>query len=170
MGLEIFFQYLFEFIFLFKFWRVIPVNKIGVRIRFGKNAVEMQPGFHFIWPFEIDHVDAFIVTPEWVSTHTVHITTKDFKTVSAAPAIKYQIIDAIAWKYAENDAATNLHDVTRLCTSDILTEENWEDYMKRPTWTKIKNKIKDKTSGLGIEIQDFGLVDLTLCRVIITQI
>lgn len=159
-----------EFIHLFKFWRVIPVNKMGVKIHWGKNPKVMAPGFHFVWPFEIDNVKTCIVRPEWVSTHAIHITTKDMKTICVAPAIKYFITDPMAWLYGENDAPTNLHDSARLSTSDILTDCDWSECMEKKTWTKIKNKLKEKVKFLGIEIEDFGLIDLTVIRVIITQI
>ena len=161
---------LLEFIGFFKFWRVIPINKKGVRIRMGKNPIIMDPGFHWVRPFEIDDVKTCIVEPEWTSTHAIHLTTTDFKTVTVGPAVKYRIINPIAWLYEVNDAPTNLQDIIRLCTSDILTDGTWEDCMKKPIWTKIKNKIKDKTKDLGIEIEDYGLVDLTISRIIITTL
>lgn len=163
-------DYIIEFIAYFKFWRVIPVNKKGVKTHFGKNPVEMDAGLHFIWPFEIDHVQTVIVEPEWVSTTSLHITTTDNKTISVAPTVKYKIINPKAWLYGENDAPTNFHDATRLCTSDVLTDCSWEECMKKATWTKIRNKIKDKTSGLGVEILDFGLIDLAQSRIYITQV
>lgn len=163
-------EVILEFIGLFKFWRVIPVNKEGVRIRWGKHPKLMLPGFHWIIPFEIDHVKACVVKPEWVSTHAIHLTTTDLKTVTVAPAIKYMIVDSIAWLYGVKDAETNLHDAARLCTADILTDCSWEDCMKKTVWTKIKNKIKDKTDDLGIKIEDFGLIDLAMSRIFITAV
>lgn len=159
-----------EFIGYFKFWRVIPINKMGVKIRMGKNPKELTPGFHWVAPFEIDHVKTCIVKPEWISTMAIHITTKDLKTISVAPTIRYTITDVITWLYEVNDAPSNLHEVVRFCTSDILTDCNWTECMTKPIWTKIKNKIKDKTKDLGVEIEDFGLIDLTISRVIITSI
>lgn len=161
---------LLEFIGFFKFWRVIPINKMGVRLRWGKNPKELEPGLHFVWPFEIDNVKTAIVKPEWVSTMAIHITTKDFKTISVAPTIKYSITNIVSWLYDVNDAPSNLHEVVRFCTSDILTDCNWEECMTKPVWTRIKNRIKDKTKDLGIEIEDFGLIDLAISRIIITSI
>ncbi len=163
-------ELLVEWIGLFKFWRVIPINKIGVRIRLGRNPKTLIPGLHFILPFEIDHVKTVIVKPEWVSTNSVHVTTTDNKTLVAAPCIKYTITDAVAWLYDVNDAPTNLHDTVRLCTSDILTDCTWSECMTKPIWTKIKNKIKDKSKDLGIDIDDYGLIDLAIIRIIITTV
>lgn len=161
---------LLEFIGYFKFWRVVPLNKTGVRILFGKNPIELKPGFHFVWPFEIHNIKTCIVEPEWISAMAVHITTKDLKTISVAPTLKYRIINAIAWLYEVNDAPSNLHEVVRLCTADVLTDCEWAECTTKPIWTKIKNKIKDKTKDLGIEIEDFGLIDLAISRIIITSV
>lgn len=161
---------LIEFINYFKFWRVIPKNKRAVRNRLGKRLKELDPGLHFVFPFEIDHVDACVVEPEWTTSDAVHITTLDLKTISVGPTIKYKIVDVIAWYYSENDAFSNLHAAMRLATSSELTDCTWEDCMKKATWTRIKNKIKEKTKDLGIEIQDFGLIDLAVSRIIITTL
>lgn len=159
-----------EFIGFFKVWRVIPLNKMGVRTTWGKNPILLKPGLHLVFPFEIDHVRTVVITPEWVSTASLHITTTDNKTIVVAPIIKYKIIDAIAWIYGENDAASNLHDATRFCTSDILTDCTWLECMQKTTWTQIKNKIKKKTENLGIEVEDYGVVDLANIRIIITSV
>lgn len=170
MGFEKLFEYILEFIGYFKFWRVIPVNKKGVRTRWGKNPIVLNPGFHLIFPFEIDHTKTVIVTPEIVSTESVHITTIDFKTALVAPLIKYKIVDAVAWIYGVNDAGTNLHDTVRFCTADHLTDLEWNECMDKKEWTKIKNKIKDKTTDLGIEIEYFGLIDLATIKIILTKV
>jgi regulator of protease activity HflC (stomatin/prohibitin superfamily) len=161
---------LLEIIGYFKFWRVIPINKEGVRLRFGKHPKVLKPGLHLVFPFEIDNVKTCVVEPEWVSTLGLHITTLDNQTISIAPAVKYRIIDTIAWLYKANDAATNLHDTSRLATSQMLTDCTWEECKQKSTWTRIKNKIKDRTSELGIEVLDFGLIDITKSRIIITSI
>jgi regulator of protease activity HflC (stomatin/prohibitin superfamily) len=168
--LDIFFTKLFEFIGLFKFWRVIPINKVGVRIRWGKNPIELKPGLHFIWPFEIDNVKTVIIKSEWLSTIAIHITTKDLKTATFGATLEYHITEPIKWLYEANDAATNLNDIVRFCTSDILTECDWVECTKKPIWTKIKNKIKDNASHLGIAIDDYGLIDLALSKLVITQV
>jgi len=159
-----------EWIGYLKFWRVIPLNKIGVKIRFGKNPIELKPGFHWVLPFEIDNVKTVIVKPEIVSTASVHITTTDFKTALVAPIIKYKIVDAVAWLYEVNEAPTNLHDTVRFCTADHLTDLKWDDCMDKKEWTKIKNKIKDKATELGIEIEYFGLIDLATIRILLTNV
>ena len=83
---------------------------------------------------------------------------------------KYTITDPIAWLYGVNEASSNLHEVMRFCTADILTEYSWAECTTKPVWTKIKNRIKDKTKDLGVEIEDFGLIDLAISRIYITSL
>lgn len=163
-------DFILQFIGLFKFWRVIPINKEGVRTCWGKNPTKLQSGLHYIWPFEIDHVKTCIITSDWVATLAIHITTTDFKTATVAPVLKFSITDSVAWFYKTKAASENLHDIIRLATSDILTDCTWEECMKKPVWTKIKNRIKDKTEDFGIKIEDYGLIDLAISRIIITQV
>lgn len=161
---------LLQFLQFFQFWRVIPIDKTGVRTRFGKNPIELKSGLHWVWPFEIDHVEAFNVQYEWTPTQAIHITTKDNKTITAGPALEYRITDVITWRYKINDAPSNLQTIVRFCTSDILTDCDWEECMKKPVWTKIKNKIEERSKDLGIEVIDFGLIDLSISRIIITNV
>lgn len=170
MGIERILDYVIQFIQIFWFWRVIPKNKRGVKLRFGKNPKVMEPGFHLVWPFEIDNVTTCIVEPEFGSSYPIHITTADFKTITVTPTTKYRINDPVAWLYAENDAATNLYEAMRLATVEILTDCNWDECLKRTTLTQIKNKIKSKTENIGIEIIDFGLTNIALSKLIITKV
>lgn len=163
-------EFILQFIGLFKFWRVVPFNKEAVRVRWGKNPIVLKAGLHFIYPFEIDHVKTCVITPDWVATLAVHITTTDFKTATVAPVLKFSIVDSIAWFYKTKHGENNLHDVIRLCTSDILTDCTWAECMKKPVWTAIKKKIKEKSEDLGIKVEDFGLIDLAISRIIITQV
>lgn len=161
---------LLQFIGFFKFWRVIPYDKVGVKIRWGKNPEEMEAGFHWVAPFEIDHVEAFVIKPEWNATTVIHVTTKDGKTITCGPILEYRITDVVKWRYEVNDAASNLQSIVRFCVADILTDCDWEECMRKPIWTRIKNKIKERTKDLGIEIDDFGLIDLAISRIIITSV
>lgn len=163
-------QFLLEWLMLFKFWRLIPRHKLGVRLRLGTGIKILKPGIHFVLPFELDHVKTVIIKPEWISSTAIHITTADFKTATFGAVLAYRIVDPIKWLYECNDAPNNLHDILRFCTSDILTECNWSDCTKKPVWTKIKNSIKVKAKDLGIEVDDFGLIDLSLSRIIITSV
>lgn len=161
---------LLEVVGYFKFWRVIPHDKLGVKLRFGVNPVELAAGFHWVLPFEIDHIETFVVKPERIAASAIHVTTKDGKTITVGPTIEYRIIDVISWRYEVNDGFSNLLNIVRLCTSDILTDCDWEECTKKPVWTKIRNKIKDKTKDLGIEIDDFGIIDLSISRLYITNV
>ena len=163
-------EFILQFIGLFKFWRVIPFNKQAVRTRWGKNPIVLKAGLHFIYPFEIDHTETCIITSDWVATLAIHITTTDFKTATVAPVLKFSIVDSIAWFYKTKNGENNLHDIIRLCTSDILTDCTWAECMKKPVWTAIKKKIKEKSEDLGIKIEDYGLIDLAISRIIITQV
>lgn len=163
-------DFILGFIELFKFWRVIPVNKRGVKTRWGVNPVELKSGFHFVLPFEIDHVQTFIVEPEWGSSTPVYFTTSDLKTAVVMPCVKYKIIDTVAWAYAENDALSNLYEVVAVSTLEVLSDCDWKECLQKTTYTKIKNKIKSRSENLGVEVIDFTLQGLSLCRLLITKL
>lgn len=170
MGLDKLIEYLLQFIELFKFWVVIPINKRGVRLRLGENPIELKEGFHFIRALGIDKITSHIVTPEWGQSQPVFFTTSDLKTAVVIPCLKYKIVDIIKWTYSENDALSNLYEILQVSTLEILSDCNWDECLRKTTYTKIKNKIKDKADSLGVEVLDFGLNGLSLCKIIITKI
>lgn len=148
---------------------VVNEYELGVRLRFGIHPKLLKSGFHFKIPF-IDNVLTCIVTEDTRSCKPIHITTTDGKTISATPVIKYIIEDAVHWLIYTNDAMSNLEDITRLVSSDYLTDIEWEECKQKPTWTKIKNKLNSKVESMGAKISEFGLANMCISRVIITQL
>jgi regulator of protease activity HflC (stomatin/prohibitin superfamily) len=155
-------HYLIPFIVIYQYER-------GVRMRLGKHATVLYPGFHFKIPF-IDDVHRCNVENETKTTLSIHITTTDEKTVTVTPVIKYKIVNAIKWITEANDANTNLHDITRGIVADYLTDITWAECKKKTTVTKIKNKLNEKIEDLGIIISEVMLTDLCISRVLITKI
>ena len=143
-------------------FKVIYLYERGVRLRLGKHALLLKPGFHLKIPF-VDEINTCNVENETQTVKVVHITTTDGKTVTTSPVIKYKITDAIKWIMEANDAATNLHDVTRGVTADHLTDISWEDCKKKTASTMIKNKLNKKVEDLGVEVSDVMLTIVLMC-------
>lgn len=156
------YDYLFPFVIVFEY-------EMGVRLRLGKNPKALSPGFHFKIPL-VDMVLKHTVTEETGCVRYLHVTTKDGKTITTAPVVKFIIIDITKWLIYTNDAITNLYDMTRLVTADYLTDLDWEECKQKTHWTKIKNKLNNEVEEMGARVTKFGLSDLCLSRVIVTQI
>jgi regulator of protease activity HflC (stomatin/prohibitin superfamily) len=170
MGITDLLKWLFEqfYEYLLPFY-IIPVFERGVRLRCGVHPKLIKPGLRFKIPF-IDFVHTCIVTVDTMSTHAVHITTKDNKTITVTPVIEYEIDDAVKWLIETNDASTNLHDILRGEVADYLTDIDWQDCIKRTTSTAIKNKVQNRVKDMGVTIRRFILADLCINKVIITSI
>lgn len=165
-----FIKYLFEqFQHYILPFTIVRVYEAGVRLRFGKNPTIIKNGVKFKWPF-IDEIITCIMTVDTMTTHAVHVTTTDEKTITVTPVIEYQVEEPIKWLMETNDAETNLHDLTRGFVADYLTDITWEETKKKSTATEIKNKLNKKISDMGAKIHRLILADVCINRVIITQI
>lgn len=150
-------------------FQIVMEYEMGVRLRFGKNPKPLKPGLHLKIPF-IDAILTATVTEETGCCRYMHLTTKDEKTITVAPVIKYIVEDVVKWLIYTNEPTTNLYDLTRLIASDYFTDLNWEECKQKPHWTKIKNKINSKVESMGAKITEFGLADICLSRIIVTNL
>ena len=62
-----------------------------------------------------------------------------------------------------NEAAGNIHDISRGVIADYLTDCDWEEIKKKTTLTKIKNALKNECDDMGLVIHKvyFGRIVTT---------
>lgn len=77
-----------------KFWVVVPPWDVGVRVRLGKYAVELVPGFHFRVPF-VDDVTLVNTRLRITTTPPVTIEGTEGRARVISAAIGYRISDPL---------------------------------------------------------------------------
>jgi regulator of protease activity HflC (stomatin/prohibitin superfamily) len=130
---------------------VIKEYEAGVLLRLGRYTKDLTPGINFKWPI----IDAIHTVNKMIDTFhvaAVDITTLDGKQVSVEPIIKFEIVDSRKYLIEVNDAASNLHDITRGIIADYLTDCNWEEIKRKTTLTEIKNKLKSECDEMGVKV------------------
>ena len=130
---------------------IIRSYESGVLMRLGRYNKDLTVGLNWKFPF-IDEVHTVITTVDTFHVAAVDITTLDAKQVSVEPIIKFEITDPKKYLIDENDASSNLHDITRGIIADYLTDCEWEDIKKKTTLTEIKNKLKSECDEMGVKI------------------
>jgi regulator of protease activity HflC (stomatin/prohibitin superfamily) len=85
-------QFLIDWISLFQFWVVIDVTERAYRYQFGKPIQYLEPGLHFMWPFNIDECITTSIQEEWASVPVQSLTTSDGVQVTVEGTFRHHVI------------------------------------------------------------------------------
>lgn len=133
------------------FFVIVKEFEGGVLLRLGKYKYDLKKGFNWKWPL----VDETMTTPirlETMNLGSITLTTADDVTCTIGVVIEYEIIDVKIYLVEINGTYTNLHDICRGIAVDVLTDTNWIDCNKKPTLTKIKNKMIPSCEAMGVKL------------------
>jgi regulator of protease activity HflC (stomatin/prohibitin superfamily) len=130
---------------------ILRCYEMGVLLRMGHYRRNLKVGLNWKFPF-IDEVHTTIYTVDTFHVSPIDITTIDNKQVSVEPIIKFDIMDGKKYLVDMNEAASNLHDVSRGIIADYLSDCEWEAIKKKSTLTAIKNALKKECDDMGINI------------------
>jgi regulator of protease activity HflC (stomatin/prohibitin superfamily) len=141
---------------------IVSEYESGVLLRLGKYKKNLSVGVNFKIPL-FDAIFKVIKTMDTFHINPVDITTLDNKQVSVEPIIKFEIIDPKKYLLEANEAAGNIHDISRGVIADYLTDCDWEEIKKKTTLTKIKNALKNECDDMGLVIHKvyFGRIVTT---------
>lgn len=135
----------------------------GVLMRLGKFHKELKTS----WNWKIPLVDSIITTNIKTNTfeiQNVNVTTSDNKTITVSGVIEFEITDVKSYLIDYNDSDTNVVDLAKGIISNYLTDCEWEDIKTKPTLTKIKNKLKNRFSEMGVDVKDFMFGSISTTR------
>ena len=123
----------------------------GVMLRMGKFKKYLKPGINFKWPYPFREAHKTLIKSQTLSVE-VSVTTSDNKTITLEVIIEYEITDVKLWLLEANDAETNLTDLLKGFSTDVLVDESYEEINKKTIKTKIKNKLNEQIGYLGVKV------------------
>jgi regulator of protease activity HflC (stomatin/prohibitin superfamily) len=141
---------------------IVKEYEKGVLLRLGKYKKGLKVGVNLKLPI-IDEIHTCLCKVDTFHVSPVNVTTLDQKQVSVEPIIKFDIVDAKKYLIDTNEAASNLHDISRGIIADYLTDCDWEEVKKKTTLTKIKNALKNECEEMGVNVNKvyFGRIVCT---------
>lgn len=165
--IDLFIQFLER---ILPFW-IVWHYELGVRMGLWITPHELKPGIYLKIPF-FHKILTCNAKNETFRVIQNTVTTKDGKTVSISATVGYYVNDAVKHLAENNDAITNIHDITWGVIGEYLTECDWEEIKKKTTRTAIKNKMKDDCAHLGVVIEfvRLGIITQTRALTIFTQV
>jgi len=120
----------------------------GVILQLGKFNRVLNRGVNWKWPFPFNEAHKCLIKPETISVD-VTITTLDGRTLSVEVVGEYEVVDVRLWLLEANDAPSNVRDLLKGFSEDVLSDSNSEEINRKPIKTKIKGELNRGVVGLG---------------------
>jgi regulator of protease activity HflC (stomatin/prohibitin superfamily) len=149
---------------LFRFWIVLDPYEQGVLLRLGRFVRVVDPGFHWILPFRIDHVVYECVVASTHSLGNESVVSTDGKSVGFHAVVTYQVRDI---KKALLEIEDVNHAVRDACLGEIgrvLRESSWSEITDKDILDKLTAACRRRGFRYGIEIVSVQLASLSLVK------
>ncbi len=155
-----------QFVDLFRFFTVCNEFERGVVLRLGRYHKSLEPGFHFILPFNVDHYIYDNVVPRTTNLGAQGLTTRDGKSITLSAIVTAQIRDIRKAVLEVEHVDTALVDSCFATIGDLVVAHNWDDILKPEFSETILKACRRQAFKYGIEILRVQLSDLTPSRAI----
>lgn len=120
----------------------------GVLLSLGKYQKNLHRGVNWKFPYPFNEAHKCLIKPETISVD-VTITTIDNRTLSIEVIGEYEVEDVRKWILEANDAFSNVRDLLKGYSEDVLSDSSSEEINRKPIKTKIKGKLNEGVNSLG---------------------
>jgi regulator of protease activity HflC (stomatin/prohibitin superfamily) len=178
LGIDRLLDFLFDILYLLKFWVVIDEYERAVVLTFGKRRLwwfhrwfmsrkspVLNPGFHFVLPFAFENVIRDNVVPCERGDLELNMTLKDATPLFVEFSFMWKIVDIEKFTLEVEDADSALVNVQGI-VQEWLFQFTWEELMEFRKYAVEKSGRADLSDRLrtftnrevkkwGVEIVDF---------------
>lgn len=141
---------------------VIDQFERGVVLRFGRFNRELEPGFHWIIPFEVERVIVDNVVPRTVNLGSQSLTTKDGKIVVVGGVVTARIRDIQKSTLEVEGVDDALQDSCYGAIGSLVAAHSWEEVQNEAFSETLTKACRRQAWRFGIEIDRVQLSDLSL--------
>lgn len=157
-------DFVINFAKMFQFWVIIYAYEQGVHMRWGKYLRILMPGFHFCYPFHIDHVMVNNVVTRTVHIGAQSLTTKDGKSVVVSAVITLRILDIFKAMIEVESIEHAMMDVCYGSVARHVDSNTWEALHTEDAFDGLTKECRRAGKRYGLEIDRVQLADLSICR------
>lgn len=148
---------------------VVDQFERAVVLRFGKHVRTLEPGFHWIWPFEIERVIADNVVPRTVNLSAQSLVTKDGRFVVLGGIVTARIEDIVAATLEVEAVDHALQDACYGAIGTLVAASTWDEIREEAFIHELTKACRKPARRFGIDIMRVQLSDLTLARTLRIQ-
>lgn len=158
------FDFLLQFLGLFRFWAVIDSFDQGVLLRFGRVRRTLEPGFHWVWPLAIDEVLRDCVEPRSVRLPEQSLTTQDGVSVVLTAVVDWQIEDIRPALTRVENLDASVESAVAGMIGDQVAATDWEQMQGDEFFEGLAKAARTRTTPWGVWVIRVQLADLTVAR------
>jgi regulator of protease activity HflC (stomatin/prohibitin superfamily) len=150
-----------QFIELFRFWCVLLEYEGGVMFRLGRFHRMLPPGFHWMFPFNIETMN---YTDTNMYTRVVgpqSLTTRDDVSLIVTVVITAQVEDVKKFIIDCVHGHSIIEDATYGAVATLLHSMSWPQIMESDIARALEIIVRRQAKKYGVNILQLQLVDLT---------
>lgn len=145
-------------------WVVIAEYERGVRLRLGRNPVELEPGLRWIWPFGIDQVWIDNVVPTTDRIPPQSLTTRDGIAVVLGVVITWRIHDIVKFITQVEGRETVIADCTAGIVADHVARADWSAVLGPQFVDAVYRDVRKRGFRYGVGVESVVFSDLARCK------
>lgn len=135
-------------------YEIIRINQRGVKFVFGNDAIELDPGLHWYWPW-CTEIHVLTVVRDPIEIEPLTLVTKDKVLITIGLIVTIHITDVITYYVDNVNPDKGIKEVAAGTLRDIVIDSNWEDLCKTADDGKMLEK---RLSGkMGKALEKFGV-------------
>lgn len=143
---------------------VIDHFEEAVVLRLGKHHRNLGPGFHWVWPFQIERVIADNVVPRTVNLGSQSLTTLDGKAIVVSGVVTASIRDIRKATLEVESVDHALRDSCYGVIGALVAAHSWEVVRQEDFSDVLTRACRKGGWRYGLEIEKVQLSDLTHSR------
>lgn len=149
---------------LFKFWEIVDEYEGAVVLRLGRFHRVLDPGFHWVIPFNIERTMGDIVKPTTHALKPQSLTTSDGVGVVVSGIITRTITDIRTALLECEGVETVITDSADGVIASQVRNATWEELHTDEFAAKVKSAIHKRAKEYGVSIQRFQWHDCAKSR------
>jgi len=153
-----------SFIHLFQFCFIIDSYQMGVVLRFGRPHRVAAPGFHWLWPINVEKCLSVSVVPETMIVGPQSLTTKDGVSVIVSTVVTFSVNDVQKFLLEVEGAHQVIEDSTYGTVSTFVLERTWAGLQDVDVSNELAKAVRRQAKRYGVEIVNVQICDFTRSR------
>ncbi len=143
---------------------VIDQFERAVVLRWGRYHRELDPGFHWLIPFEIERAIADNVVPRTLNLGAQSLTTKDGAQVVLGVIVTARIHDIRKSLLEVENVDTAVQDSCYAEIARVVHEHTWDELQQESINDELLKACRRRAFAYGVEIMRTQASDLAKCK------
>jgi regulator of protease activity HflC (stomatin/prohibitin superfamily) len=145
---------------------IVRANEGGVRWKYGKKVLKLEPGLIIYWPL-FTVVEVTSTARQTLLTGTQSLTTADGRTVSLSLLLVYRVTNPVAALNNTFEYEDTLDDVSKTAAVDVVSSHAY-DWVHEQITGEVEDTIfrtaRNEMRKYGVSVESASIVDFTSAR------